>query len=313
MGKNILVTGGAGFVGGYLCRALKKKGHMVVALDNMSNGKMVNVPEGVPLIKVDLASRKLSQTLTGYKFDVVIHCAAQSSNAISFKFPHEDLEANQLGTLNLLEYCVAAKIKRFIFTSSMSAYGQPKQLPTKESYNCQPDSFYAVHKLASEHYVRIFGQIHKLNYTIFRLYTTYGHGQNLSNMEQGLLSIYLGYILKKEKLIVKGSKDRTRDIIHVNDVVRAITASLFNSKSFGKVYNLGTGKRLKIGRIIELLTTGLGYKKGQYPVVYIENTLGDPFDTLANIQEAKKDLSWKPLISAEEGIRLTVGPYQKKG
>jgi UDP-glucose 4-epimerase len=182
-----------------------------------------------------------------------------------------------------------------------------------EDYCCKPDSFYAVHKQACEHYIRIFSQVHGLDYTIFRLYTTYGHGQNLENMEQGLLSIYLGYILKKERLVVKGSKDRTRDIVHVNDVVRAITKSLFNPVSFGKVYNLGTGRSLKIEKIVELLTTGLGYKKEEYPVVYEKGTLGDPFDTLADIRAAARDLGWKPFISAEEGIRLTVGPYRKKG
>lgn len=310
MGKSILVTGGAGFVGGYLCHSLKADGHKVVALDDLSNGKRENVPSGVEFIKSDLTSDDLTDVLSNHTFDAVIHCAAQSSNAISLKDPHRDIMANQYATLNLLEYCVRNSVKRFIFTSSMSVYGQPKKLPTKETNICYPDSFYAVHKLASEYYTRLFGNIYGLNYTIFRLYTTYGHGQNLANMEQGLLSIYLGYILKNERLIVKGSQDRTRDIIHVSDVVRAIVASLDNQKSYGKIYNLGTGKSLKIGKIIELLTSGLGYKKGQYPVKYTEGTLGDPFDTLADIEAAKKDLNWKPKISAQEGIKLTVNSYR---
>jgi len=306
MGKHILVTGGAGFVGGYLCSTLLEDGHSVTSVDDLSNGRKENIAPGVEFFLLDITSRDLFKKLAPYSFDTVIHCAAQASNALSFLDPHRDFEVNQLGTLRVLELCVEKGIKRFIFTSSMSVYGQAKTLPTKETEACYPDAYYAVHKLASEHYIRIYGEQHGLDYTIFRLYTTYGHGQNLENRDQGLLSIYLSYILKKDTLIVKGSKDRTRDIVNVDDVVRAIKLSLDNPKSYGKVYNLGSGQRIKIEKIVDLLTTGLGYKKHEYPVSYEAATAGDPFDTLANIEAAKTDLGWMPEMSAEEGIRMTL-------
>lgn len=312
MGKRILVTGGAGFLGGYLCRSLLEDGHSVTAVDDLSNGKRENIPQGVEFLHLDITSGDFFDQLAPSSFDVVIHCAAQASNALSFLDPHRDFEVNQLGTLRVLEFCRNKDIKRFIFTSSMSVYGQAKTLPTQETETCYPDAYYAVHKLASEHYIRIYGKQHGLDYTIFRLYTTYGHGQNLENRDQGLLSIYLSYILKKDTLIVKGSKDRTRDIVNVDDVIRAIKLSLDEPKSYGKTYNLGYGQSIRIEKIVELLTTGLGYNQGEYPVSYEGATAGDPFDTLADIEAAKMDLGWVPEMSPEEGIRLTVEKAKKE-
>lgn len=312
MSKYILVTGGAGFVGSYLCRMLHNEGYSVTAIDDLSNGRKDNIEKGIDFIKADITTDECYKKLADYSFDTVIHCAAQTSNALSFRNPKHDMLVNQLGTLKTLDFCVQKKIKRYIFTSSMSVYGQPQRLPTRETDICYPDSFYAVHKLASEYYIRIYAQQYGLNYTIFRLYTTYGHGQNLENRDQGLLSIYLSYIVKNETLIVKGSKDRTRDIVHVSDVAHAIKLSLDNNNAYGKIYNLGTGKNTKIEKIIELITNKLGYAKGEYPIRYEDSTQGDPFDTCADIRSAKKDLNWSPEIAPEKGVFLTLEGYSKR-
>ena len=312
IGKSILVTGGAGFVGSYLCRALLHDGHTVTVVDDFSNGRKENVASGIRLFDLDITSREFFKKLAPFSYDTVIHCAAQASNALSFLDPHRDFEVNQLGTLRVLEFCVEKDIKRFIFTSSMSVYGQAKHIPTKETEVCLPDAYYAVHKLASEHYIRIYGQEHGLDCTIFRLYTTYGHGQNLDNINQGLLSIFLSYIVNNKPIIVKGSKDRTRDIIHVNDVVEAIILSISNDISINKVYNMGSGQYLSIEEIIELLTTGMGYKSDEYPVIYEESTKGDPFNTLADNSLARQELGWQPKISPTDGIKLTIEAYRSQ-
>jgi len=306
MGRKILVTGGAGFVGSYLSKELIKQGWQVTVVDDLSNGKIKNLTQDMEFIRVDIGSDEFVKKLANHSFDIVVHCAAQASNAISFKDPRRDFLSNQVGSLNVFELCRAKKVRHCILVSTMSVYGQPNQLPTKEITACYPRAYYAVHKLAAEHYLRIFSEQFGLNYTTFRLYTTYGHGQNLENRDQGLLSIYLSYLINGEELIVKGSKDRTRDIVHVSDVVAAMMKSIDNPKAFGKTYNLGTGKSLKIEKIIELLINGLGLKMDKYPISYQDKTPGDPFDTLADIEAAKNDLNWKPKISPEEGIRLTV-------
>ncbi|MDP2685115.1 MAG: NAD-dependent epimerase/dehydratase family protein [bacterium] len=311
MKQHILITGGAGFVGSHLCKKLLQENYAITIVDDLSNGKEENIPEGVEFFKINIAKKEELKKIPAHPFQKLIHIAAQASNAISFDDPELDLATNQLGSLNILKFCVQRNITRIIFTSSMSAYGTPQHLPTLETERMLPDSFYAVHKLASEHYMRIFSQQYGINYTIFRLYTTYGHGQNLDNINQGLLSIYLSQIINNDFVLVKGSKDRTRDIIHVSDVVNAIIMSLNNQKSFNKTYNLGTGECIRIEEILDLLTQGLGYNENEFPIRYENGTPGDPFDTLANNTSARKDLNWEPKISPREGIQLTISDYNK--
>lgn len=298
-------------MGSHLCAALHQHGDDVVALDDLSNGRAKNVPEGVRLVQRDLSEKHFAADLKGWRPDVVLHCAAQSSNALSFKNPSRDLQVNQYGALNLLEWCCEQGVPRFIFTSSMSVYGQAARLPTPEIEPCLPDSFYAVHKLASEHYVRIFAQEHGLATTVFRLYTTYGQGQNLENRDQGLISIYLSYILRGERLLVRGAKDRRRDIIHVKDVTKAIVDSIDRPATYGKIYNLGTGRWLTVSEIVSLLISLACHDPGTYPVEWGSATAGDPHATLADIQRLIADLGWRPAISAEEGLKETVASHRR--
>lgn len=308
--KNYLVTGGAGFVGSVLSHRLTTTGQNVTAVDDLSNGSRENLPKQARFLEMDLADQADYQQLDQGNFDAVIHCAAQSSNAISFRDPHADLSANQTATLNLLEFCRRKGIRRFLFTSSMSVYGKPKNFPTPETEPCYPDSFYAVHKLASEHYVRIYAQEYGLEPTVFRLYTTYGYGQNLVNMQQGLLSIYLGYLLNNVPLVVKGSGQRLRDIVYVEDVVDAILLSLHNPATVGKTYNLGTGESLTIHVILRDLLIGLGKDPDNYPIHWEASTLGDPPITHASIQRIAHDTGWRPKINPREGIRRTLEGYR---
>jgi UDP-glucose 4-epimerase len=313
MSKNILVTGGAGFVGSHLSKVFLNAGYAVTIIDDLSNGKLENLPPEAEFVEMDLAEAKAYDLIPIHSYQAVIHCAAQASNAISWAEPQRDLLVNQVATYNLLEYCVTKNIKRVLFTSSMSAYGEPAALPTPESIPMLPETFYAVHKLASEHYLRIYAKEHGLQTTIFRLYTTYGHGQNLDNINQGLLSIYLAFIVQNKTMIVKGSKDRTRDIVHVSDVVNAIILALDNPNSYDKTYNLGSGETLKISEIVELLSTGMGHAPGEYPVTYEDGTQGDPFHTLASIKSIKDDIGWEPQISPRAGIKLTIEAYLQEG
>ena len=312
MNKYILLTGGAGFVGRWLFEKLSNSGYKVVVIDNLSNGNISNIIPGTEFYQIDISIENALDVLPKYGYDCVIHLAAQASNAISFIDPILDLQANQVATYNLLNFCKKRNIKRIIYSSSMSAYGQPLDLPTPEYHQMLPDSFYAVHKLAGEHYCRIFHKEYGINYTIFRFYTVYGHGQNLSNVNQGLLSIYLSYIINKQPILVKGSKDRLRDLVHVSDVVNAISLSLNSEVAKNKIYNLGSGESHTVEELINMLTYEFGYNSGGYPVIYENGTPGDPFQTKADISNISKDLNWKPQITTLEGIKLTIKSYNSK-
>lgn len=303
--KSILVTGGAGFVGSHLCRALLEKEFYVVAIDNLSNGIKDNVPKGAVLVEADLSKDTWFDLLDIYNFDIVIHCAAQASNAMSFDDPKQDWNSNQVSTWNVINFCKKRSIQRLIFTSTMSVYGEPKKIPTPVSELPMPLTYYATHKAVAETYLKLSSGI---NWTIFRLYTTYGYGQNLANLNQGLVKIYLGFILRGEPIRVRGSGERLRDIIHVSDVVLAIIQSLENTNTYKQTYNLGSGITKKVSEIIKLLVNAAGMDTN-YPVVYEKGDLGDPSRTHADIKNATSDFGWQPLILPANGIDLTVKQY----
>ena len=306
----ILVTGGAGFVGKWLCEKLISSEYKILVIDNLSNGSKNNYVKTIEYLNLDISNNKSFINIPHYKFKCIIHLAAQASNAISFNSPIDDLNSNQIGTYNLLEFAKERGINKFIYSSSMSTYGSTKDYPTNEISEMMPDSFYAVHKLAGEHYCRIFKEEYGIDYTIFRFYTVYGHGQNLLNVNQGLLSIYLSYIINKKPILIKGSIERIRDIIHVTDVVQAICLAIESNVSNNKIYNLGSGQGRTIKQLIDMLTFEFGYKPGEYPIIIENGTPGDPFCTLADLSKIKLDLNWEPKISPEEGIKLTVNSYK---
>lgn len=306
----IIVTGGAGFVGKWLCEKLVSIGHKILVIDNLSNGTKSNFIKSIEYIDINISNNNSFINIPNYKFKCIIHLAAQASNAISFNNPIDDLNTNQIGTYNLLEFAKKRGINKFIYSSSMSTYGSANHFPTNENSEMMPESFYAVHKLAGEHYCKIFKQEYGIDYTIFRFYTVYGHGQNLLNVNQGLLSIYLSYIINKQPILIKGSIERIRDIIHVSDVVQAICLSIESTASNNKTYNLGSGQARTIKELIDSLTFEFGYKPGEYPIIFEQGTPGDPFCTLADLTKIKMDLNWEPKISPEEGIKLTVKSYK---
>lgn len=309
MARSILVTGGAGFVGSHLCRTLAAAGDAVMALDNLQNGLRTNIPKGVEFVRADVGDRRFMERLRGRRFDAVIHCAAQSSNAISFKDPHLDAMSNQIGTLNVLASCEALQVSRLVFTSSMSIYGEAERLPTPESEPPRPLSPYAVHKVASEQYIRLLAPGRRLQATIFRLYTTYGPGQNLANRDQGLVSIYLSYLLRGEPVVVKGSGARRRDVVYIDDVARAILLALDAPVTFGKTYNVGSGEAHPIADVLRWLVEA-AEMPADYPITYEPGTPGDPHATHADINLLQNDLHWTPEVSAKEGITRTVRAYR---
>ena len=163
----------------------------------------------------------------------------------------------------------------------------------------------------AEKYIRLFSANSNINYTIFRLYTSYGVGQNLKNRNQGLLSIYLSYILANDELIIKGSADRKRDIICVSDVVDAIVMSYDVKRTFNKTYNLGSGVTISVKEIIDLLVRGLVKNPNEYPIKYLDNTTGDPFETHADMSLLMSDLGWSPKLMPKEGIQKTIEFYNQ--
>jgi len=298
-----LVTGGAGFIGSHIARRLLELGHKVVIADNLLTGYRHNLPEKAEFIKLDISKPDDYKKLSRHKFDAIFHLAAQSSGEISDEKPELDLFTNAYGTFLLLQWAKKQGIKRFLYASSMAVYGNVDKLPVMEKQRCEPLSFYGITKLAGENYVRHFGR-KGINITAFRLFSVYGPGQDMSNMKQGMVSIYLAYLLNKKSIWVKGSKDRFRDFTYIDDVVDVWIKSINNRKTFGKIYNLATGKKTYIRQLVNEEIKVFGYKK--YRVVYKGSTPADQFGLYADVSKITKELNWHPRHSLSHGLKQMV-------
>lgn len=301
--RSVLVTGGAGFIGAAIARELLVRGHSVVIADNLSTGRRENVPSSATFVEMNLADRAAYASLERYDFDTVFHLGAQSSGEASFADPWYDFNSHATATFLLLEDCRRRGVRRFLYASSMSVYGDPEYLPVDEAHPTRPKTFYAAGKLAAESYLRLFSTLGVVT-TAFRMFSVYGPGQNLDNKMQGIASIYLSFILEGRPITVKGAKDRFRDLVYIDDVVAAWLAAWDNPAAHGQIYNLGTGAQTTVEALLQALTDSAG--KPDYPVEFAAGTPGDQHGLVANRAKLTRDLGWTPRVDLRTGIsRMT--------
>lgn len=301
--KTILVTGGAGFIGSKISKQLFEEGNQVIVADNLSTGKKENIPDGCNFLEMDLGNPSSIEKLKPFKFDAILHLAGQSSGEASFLDPVYDFNSHVTSTFHLLKFALDNKVPRFIYASSMGAYGDPEYLPVDEKHPRNPKSYYGASKSSAENYVNLFYKL-GVNTTAFRMFNVYGPGQNLENMRQGMVSIYLAFMLEGKTITVKGDKNRFRDFIFIDDVVDVWVNSIDQKNTFGKTYNLATGKKTTVEELLLALYKAFGEEN--YPTEFKGSTTGDQFGLVADITLLKHDLSWKPKIQLDEGIKKTV-------
>ncbi len=301
--KNIIVTGGAGFIGSHIVSRLLSEGYKVTILDNLSTGKRENVPQGADFIKIDLGEESAYSLLKDIDCEAVFHLAGQSSGEASFQEPFYDLRSHVMSTFFLLEWCRAKGVRRFLYASSMSVYGDPNSLPVGEGHPLQPKTFYAAAKVSAEAYIKFY-QTLGINTTILRLFSVYGPGQNLSNRMQGMISIYLSYMLKNEPIVVKGTRERVRDFVYVDDVIEAWMEAFRNPVTYTKIYNVASGKETKVEDLLNTLLESFG--NYDCPIIYEGSTPGDQFGVVADITRIKEDILWRPKVGLKEGLNKMI-------
>lgn len=246
----VLVTGVGGFIGAHVARRFLAAGHAVVGADDFSSGYRENVPAGVELVEGDLAEPATIAALPR-DCELILHLAGQSSGEISFDDPVSDLRKNTVSTLNLIRHGIDCGTGRIVYASSMSCYGNVPDAPIPETTPCQPLSCYGVGKLAAEGYLRVYAR--QLPFVALRMFNVYGPGQDLSNLRQGMVSIYLAQALAGGRVQVKGSLDRFRDFIYIDDVVEAWWQAAFRPDAEGLAINVGTGRRTTVRQLLEAM------------------------------------------------------------
>jgi len=298
-GKKYLVTGAAGFIGAVIARRLVTEGHEVWTIDNLSTGFEANIPQGVHFIKGDCQDPQTIKQLNDTQFNAIFHIAGQSSGEISFDDPAYDLRTNTESTLRLIKFGLSHGCQRFIYASTMSVYGDVPEIPIPEKFETKPLSFYGVGKLASEHYLRIY-QTKGLNPTAVRYFNVYGPCQNMQNLRQGMVSIFLAHLLRHDKIVVKGALDRFRDFIYIDDIVDNTLKVLDRPETYGKVFNFGTGIKTTVGELLNSMMEQSGIKK---EVVIATGTPGDQKGIYADITLAKDAFGFECQWTLEKGLK----------
>jgi UDP-glucose 4-epimerase len=304
---NILVTGGAGFIGSHIVDAYIEAGHHVAIIDNLVTGRMENVNEKADFYKCDIQSPEVGDIFSKHRFQVVNHQAAQMDVRKSVQDPIFDAENNVIGFLNILQNCVASGTERVIFASSGGAiYGEQDTFPADESHKNQPYSPYGITKLVGEKYLFFYANTYGLRYTALRYANVYGPRQN-PHGEAGVVAIFANMLLTGQQPIINGDGKQTRDFVYVRDVVRASVLSLGLENDV--ILNIGTGVETDINRIFHILNELTGARKAEEHGQSME---GEQRRSVIDYGRAQRILGWSPDYDLEMGLAETVEYFRNR-
>ena len=309
----ILVTGGAGFIGSHIVDRLLQEGVTVRVLDNLSTGEKKNLAQhqnnkSLKFIEGDIRNFDLiKKAVKGV--DAVIHEAALVSVTRSVQDPLLSTEINVTGTLNLLKACVEAHVKRFVFASSCAVYGDTKTLPNHEKLAPKPLSPYAADKLAVENYAKVFHELYGLETICLRYFNVYGPRQKYGPYS-GVISIFINCLLKNEAPLIYGDGKQTRDFINIKDVVEANMLALSKQNAAGEIFNISTGKTTTLNNLA--LTIQKIMEKTDIKPVHAEPRSGDIKHSYGDITKARKNLGYEPKVQLEKGLSDLIKWYSKQ-
>ncbi len=291
-----VVTGGAGFIGSNLVDRLIEKKNEVCVIDNFSTGKKENCNPNAEYHNLDISKTKniirIKELLLGC--NSVFHCAALARVQPSIKDPIKYEINNTIGVINMLKSAVDSKVKRFVYSSSSSAYGPTEDFPSSEDNIPNPISPYANQKYYGELCCRMFNKVYGLETVSLRYFNVYGERQNLGGAYATVVGIFLKQKLDNVPFTINGNGNQRRDFTYVGDVVNAnILASSSSNVGEGEAINIGAGKNYSINELAEMIG---GTKEHLEPV-------NEPFQNLADIRKAKKVLNWEPKMEISDWIK----------
>lgn len=288
----MLVTGGAGFIGSNLVDELLKHGHDVVALDNLTTGKMENLKEAMKSKKFKFYNADLRNFDKEILKDVeiVFHLAAQIDTRKSVEDPFYDMDVNIKGSINLIQQAINSDVERIIYSSSGGAiYGEPALLPADEKTEIKPISPYGASKFAVESYLHTFSKIYGIKYTAMRYGNVYGRRQDPLG-EAGVIAIFFGRISNGKNPIIFGDGKQTRDYIGVDDVVKASIAGIDKLNRY-KEYNVGTGKETSVNELVKIMEKIFNKK---IDATYAPGRKGEVKRIYLDINRLKDEINFKP-------------------
>lgn len=297
----VVVTGGAGFIGSHLCKTLLEQGAKVTAYDNLSTGKIEYIrnllEKKLKFVRGDMRdSIALEEAARNCK--IIFHLAAQTSVPFSMKKPKEDFEVNARGTLNVLE-SARKKDARVVFASTAAVYGNAKKTPTPEDHPTQPISFYGLSKRVAEDYCQFYHENYGVEVVILRIFNAYGLRGH------GVITDFVSKLKRTpHKLEVLGTGEQSRDFIHVSDVVRALVLCAQHQRVDGQVYNVGSGTTTSVTALAKMMVALLNLRGvTKFSFTGGQAWEGDAKLTHADISKIVGDLNWRPLVKLRDGIK----------
>jgi len=298
----ILVTGGAGFIGSHLVDKLIQKGNRVTVIDNLSTGKKENLNTKADFHNLDICGfERIKPFFEG--IDFVFHLAAIPRVPLSVEDPVTTSKVNILGTIDVFKAAIEANVKRIIFASSSSVYGEQKTLPLKESVTPNPLSPYGLQKLVGERFAKLFTELYKIPIISLRYFNVFGPRVDFDSDYSLVLGKFLRLRKEGKPLTIFGDGEQTRAFCFIDDVVLANIKAMEERKlKGGEIINIGSEKSYSVNYLAKLI----GGK-----IQYLPPRIGDVRHTKADILLAKKLLSWTPEVSFEEGVKKTQEWFQK--
>jgi nucleoside-diphosphate-sugar epimerase len=294
-----LITGGAGFIGSNMARALSGAGNDVTVLDNLSSGfrENLNGLDSLDFIEGDVRDPK-SVELAMRSAEVVFHLAASVGNKRSIDNPLQDAQINVIGTLHVLEAARAARVRKIVVSSSAGIFGELKTLPIREDHPIEPDSPYGCTKLCEEKESLAYSKLFGLEAVCLRYFNVYGPNQRY-DAYGNVIPIFAFQMLRGRTLTIFGDGEQTRDFVSVHDVVQA-NIKAAQAKGVSGAFNLGSGTRITINQLAELLQEAAGIKA---KIIHGPPRPGDVRHSLADISAARAALGFEPAVSLADGLK----------
>ncbi len=309
--KKYLVTGGAGFIGSNIVSKILEQGNFVRVLDNFFTGKQENIKEFLDNKNFELIEGDITDLGVAKKavkgIDFVLHQAAVPSVPRSIEDPIRSNEANVTGTLNMLVAARDEKVKRFVYASSSSVYGDNPELPKREDFPIRPISPYALTKYAGERYCQIFCQIYGLPTICLRYFNVFGPKQNPFSQYAAVIPNFILSALKNEKPIVYGDGEQSRDFTFVENVVSANLLAAEAESGFGEVFNVACNKETSLNQLLSMISEMNGT---EIVAEYKTGRVGDVPHSKADISKAKEILKYDPKVEFKDGLLKTFDWYK---
>ncbi|MGQ9461983.1 MAG: SDR family oxidoreductase [Candidatus Fervidibacter sp.] len=312
-GVSVLVTGGAGFIGSHLVDKLVQLGAKVKVLDDFSTGKRENIAHllggKLRLIEGSLTDAEtVKRAVEGV--EVVFHQGALPSVARSVEDPLTTHQVNSTGTLLLLLASRDAGVRRVVFASSSSVYGDMPTLPKREDMTPNPKSPYALSKLVGEHLCRLFWELYGLETVSLRYFNIFGPRQDPASQYAAVIPRFVTALLKGERPVIYGDGEQTRDFTFVENCVQANLLAATKPNVAGEVFNVGAGVQTSVNDLFRLIRSLIG--ADEVEPIYVPPRPGDVRHSLAEITKAERLLGYKPVISLEEGLKLTIDWFRNR-